>query len=337
MLTVTIFPSSSPPLIQVTEIQPPSKKPFDEVKRDVAASLLRDRATDAVARAQAEQTLAALRAGKKLEALTIDEASARDTKTQKPVRADTAWILSSQDAMPRIGASPELHAEIFALKSEQEQEAIIFGFQEFLNALSFPAQILVTSRAIDIAPYMKELDEREELQESELMKIQLQEYREYIKELVKVSNVMTKNFYIIIPFAAQQVKDEGGFAKFLKGLRVRGGLSPFTPTEFERYKDQLWQRVEQVVGNLRNIGVRLVPLNTQEIIELFYSLYNPDTSRSQRLPYVEDLELEDARPEALAEGAPSEKDTERFATMTKGAPDLEEAERRYREHQSRDI
>ncbi len=223
----------------------------------------------------------------------------------------------------------------FALKSEQEQEAIIFGFQDSINSLSFPIQILVTSREIDIKPYLKELDEREEIQESELMKIQLQEYREYIKELVKVSNVMTKNFYIIIPFAAQQVKEEGAFEKFFKGIRVRGGFSPFTASEFERYKDQLWQRVEQISGNLRNLGVRLVPLNTQEIIELFYGLYNPDTSRNQRLPLVEDLDIEDARPESLAEMAPSTEDVERFATLTKGAPDIEEAERLYKERQSR--
>ncbi len=223
----------------------------------------------------------------------------------------------------------------FALKSEQEQDAIIFGFQDFLNAISFPVQILVTSREIDIQPYMKELDTREDLQASELMKIQLQEYREYIKELVKVSNVMTKNFYIVIPFAAQQTKEEGTFTKFIKALRVRSGTAT-TKSEFERYKDQLWQRVEQVAGNIRNLGVRLVPLNTQEIIELFYNLYNPDTARNQRLPLIEDLDIEDTRPESIAEAAPTPEDIEKFRTLTKQAPDPEEAERQYRQRQSRD-
>jgi hypothetical protein len=224
----------------------------------------------------------------------------------------------------------------FALKSEEEQKAIIYGFQDFLNAISFPVQILVNSREIDLKPYLKELDVREDAQGSELMKIQLQEYREYIKELVKVSNVMTKNFYIVIPFAAQQAKEEGTLEKLIKGLRVRGGLSPYTVSEFERYKDQLWQRVDQVSANIRNLGVRLVPLSTQEIIELFYSLYNPDTARNQRLPYVEDLEIEDVRPESLAESAPTPEDTERFKTLTKTAPDPEEAERLYRERRSRE-
>lgn len=225
----------------------------------------------------------------------------------------------------------------FALKSEEEQDAIIYGYQDFLNSLSFPVQVLVTSRQIDLKPYLKELDEREEAQGSELMKIQLQEYREYIKELVKVSNVMTKNFYIIIPFAAQQAKEEGTFSKLMKGMRVRGGLGAFTESEFDRYKDQLWQRVDQVSANLRNLGVRLVPLNTQEIIELFYMLYNPDTARNQRLPLIEDLDIEDARPESLAETAPVAEDTERFKSLTKGAPDPERAEQLYRERQSRDI
>ncbi len=225
----------------------------------------------------------------------------------------------------------------FALKSEQEQDAIIFGYQDFINSISFPIQILVTSRQIDIKPYLKELDVREEAQDSELMKIQLQEYKEYIKELVKVSNVMTKNFYIVIPFAVQQVKEESGFSKFMKGLRVRGGLSAFTQTEFERYKDQLWQRVDQVASNLRNLGVRLVPLNTQEIIELFYSLYNPDTSRNQRLPYVDDLDIEDAKPETMAANESQEPDAEQIKYATKQAPDPEEAQRLYQERQSRDI
>lgn len=223
----------------------------------------------------------------------------------------------------------------FALKSEEEQDAIIFGYQDFINALSFPVQILVSSRQIDIKPYLKELDKREEAQTSELMKIQLQEYREYIKELVKVSNVMTKNFYIIIPFAVQQAKEEGALAKFFKGLKIRGDFSSVTATEFDRYKDQLWQRVDQVGTNLRNLGVRLVPLNTQEIIELFYALYNPDTARNQRLPYVEDLDIEDVRPEVLTEAAPSEEDAEKFKYRTKQTPDLEEAQRLYRERQTR--
>lgn len=222
----------------------------------------------------------------------------------------------------------------FALKSEQEQDAIIYGYQDFINALSFPIQILVTSRQIDIKPYLQELDEREEAQASELMKIQLQEYREYIRELVKVSNVMTKNFYIVIPFAAQQSKEEGTLSKMIKGFRVRGGMSQYTRSEFDRYKDQLWQRVDQVAANLRNLGVRLVPLNTQEIIELFYSLYNPDTARNQRLPLVEDLDIEDVRPEVKAEAL---EDEELFipTSKTKGAPDPEEAERLYRARQSR--
>lgn len=224
----------------------------------------------------------------------------------------------------------------FALKSEEEQNAIVYGYQDFLNGLGFPVQILITSRRIDIGPYLRELDEREEAQESELMKIQLQEYREYIKELVKVSNVMTKNFYITLPFAPAQAKEEGAWTRFRKTLRVRGGLSSLNRTEFSRYKDQLWQRVDQVSTNLRSIGVRIVPLNTQEIIELFYMLYNPDTARNQHLPPVEDLEIEDIEPAALAEAAPEAEDVERMRNLTIQAPDVEEAERRYRERRGRE-
>lgn len=223
----------------------------------------------------------------------------------------------------------------FALKSEEEQNAIIYGFQDFLNSLDFPIQILINSRRIDLTPYLRELDEREEAQTSELMKIQLQEYREYVKELVKVSNVMTKSFYVVIPFAPLQAKEEGILSKFRKSASVRGAFAPLTPTEFARYKDQLWQRVDQVSTNLRAIGIRLAPLNTQEIIELFYTLYNPDTARSQHLPPVEDLNVEDVEPAALAESAPSPEDTERFRYLTVTPPGVEEAEKQYRQRRGR--
>lgn len=224
----------------------------------------------------------------------------------------------------------------FALKSEEEQSAIIYGFQDFLNSLDFPVQILVTSRRIDITPYLQELNRREEVQTSELMKIQLQEYREYIKELVKVSNVMTKNFYVVIPFAPLAAKEESTAARLAKSVRVRGGLVPLTPTEFTRYKDQLWQRVDQVATNLRGIGVRIVPLNTQEIIELFYALYNPDAARNQHLPPVEDLQVEDVEPQALSESPPSPEETNRFKYMTVTPPGVDEAEKRYRERAARE-
>lgn len=223
----------------------------------------------------------------------------------------------------------------FALKSEEEQNAIVYGFQEMLNSLDFAVQILVTSRRIDLTPYLKDLDRLEELQQSELMKIQLQEYREYIKELVKVSNVMTKNFYIVIPFAPITAKDEGTMTKFFKSLQVRGGLAPLSPTEFTRYKDQLWQRVDQVSANLRGIGVRLAPLNTQEIIELFHGLYNPDAARNQHLPPVEDLELEDMAPEALAETPPSPEEMDQFRYLTAAPPSVDEADQQYRARRGR--
>lgn len=224
----------------------------------------------------------------------------------------------------------------FALKSEEEQNAILYGYQEAINSLGFPIQILVTSRRIDLTPYLRELDEREEAQESELMKIQLQEYREYIKELARVSDVMTKSFYAVIPFAPLQATDERGLTKVSKSLRVRGGLGPPSPTEFARYKDQLWQRVEQVATSLRGIGVRLVPLNTQEIIEFFYLLYNPETARNQHLPPVEDLTIEDVEAASLAEAPPTPEEAEQYRTMTVMPPDVETAEREYRSRRARE-
>ena len=162
----------------------------------------------------------------------------------------------------------------FALKSEEEQNAIIMQYQNFLNSLDFSVQFFIQSRKLNTDSYIATLIEAEKKQENELMKIQTKEYIEFIKSFVKISNVMSKAFYISVPYstAAMEVKKSfvgnlaGGFFK-----KTTGQLAD----RFEENKIQLQQRADIVSQGLARVGVRVAPLNTEELIELFYELFNP--------------------------------------------------------------
>lgn len=161
----------------------------------------------------------------------------------------------------------------FALKSKDEQKAIIYAFQQFLNSLDFPIQILVQSRSLDIENYLKMLKEKEESQENELLRLQTAEYSEFVKGLVKMANIMKKSFYIIVPFAPIETKTEPFFQKIFKAFKPAKKVV-FTEEAFFRYKEQLWQRVDHVANGLAGMGLNLEPLTTENILELFYNLYN---------------------------------------------------------------
>jgi hypothetical protein len=173
----------------------------------------------------------------------------------------------------------------FALKSTDEQDALIYKYQGFLNALDFPVQIMVASRKFDIGPYIKTLELKEKEQENELLRIQTAEYIDFIKGLTEMANIMTESFYLVIPFAPLVIKKADLIDKLF------GSFKPKKPEdkeqEFQELKTQLWQRVEFVASALRGCGIRAVPLNTEELIELFYKLYSPSAK--------EDLELEKAK------------------------------------------
>ena len=165
----------------------------------------------------------------------------------------------------------------FALKSADEQEAIIMQFQNFLNALDFSVQFVVHSRKLNINPYLETLRETEKKQVNELLKIQTREYVEFVKNFVENSNIVSKAFYIIVPFDPPALE----IAKGLLGAFIAQFSSKKNATErlsdekFEEYKTQIWQRVETVTQGLVRTGVRLAPLNTEELIELYYGLFNP--------------------------------------------------------------
>ena len=167
----------------------------------------------------------------------------------------------------------------FALKSKDEQNATIYQFQSFLNSLDFPLQTLVQSRKLNITGYLDKLKELEKEQKNELLKTQTAEYRNFIKELIVGSSIMSKNFFVIIPFASIEIP----------GITSRGSgktLAKSTDDQFQRAKSQLWQRMEFVSMGLRRCGLKCIPLNTTELIELFWSLYHPEEAEIGYYPEI---------------------------------------------------
>ena len=157
----------------------------------------------------------------------------------------------------------------FALKSEEEQRAIIYQFQNFLNSLDFPLQIVIQSRKLNITGYLDKLKELEEKQKNELLKIQTAEYRNFVRDLVAGGSIMSKNFFVVVPFSLLE-------AQISPKEILRSTQKSLTEEQFQRCKSQLWQRMEFVAMGLRRCGLQCVPLNTSELIELFWSLHHPE-------------------------------------------------------------
>lgn len=170
----------------------------------------------------------------------------------------------------------------FALKSAEEQESILYQFQSFLNSLDFSIQIFVQSRRLDIRPYLALLESRYKEQVNDLMKIQTQEYIEFIKNFTENTSIMTKNFFVIIPYTPAIINTEQNLIGKMNPLkRTRDATeAKGKVAEFEENRSQLDERVSVVEQGLVRSGVRVVKLGTEEIVELFYKIFNPgDTEK----------------------------------------------------------
>ncbi len=160
----------------------------------------------------------------------------------------------------------------FGLKSADEQHAITLGFQNFLNTLDFSIQIVVNSRKMDLRPYLALLGEKEAEQKTELMRIQLREYVEFVRSFADQANIMTKSFYIVVPYSPRiSAADTLNFFRRGSGQTKTAAAE----TSFEESRIQLAQRMALVAGGLSGTGVHAVPLGTEEIIELLYRAFNP--------------------------------------------------------------
>jgi hypothetical protein len=161
----------------------------------------------------------------------------------------------------------------FALKSVDEQRAILSQFQSFLNTLDFDLQIYIQSRRLDIEPYLKLLQGLDGKQDNNLMRIQLREYIEFIRTFTKDIDVMSKNFFVVVPYSPSKVDFSKGITNiFSPKARPQGNTKE---TDFEEHRIQLEQRVGLVTAGLARVGVRSITLQKDDLVELYYHLYNP--------------------------------------------------------------
>ncbi len=158
----------------------------------------------------------------------------------------------------------------FALKSTEEQESVIYQFQNFLNSLDFSVQIYIQSRKLDIRPYIALLEDRLKSQNSDLMKIQISEYMMFVKGLTEGSNIMTKSFFLVIPYAPTLNPGKG-----LVNILKKKDDNKNKNDDFEEIKNQLEQRVSVVEQGLSRCGVKIARLGSEELVELFYRIFNP--------------------------------------------------------------
>lgn len=171
-----------------------------------------------------------------------------------------------------------------ALKSIEEQEATVIQFQNFLNTLDFPVQIVAQSRKMDIRPYLTLLEQRYETIQEELLKVQTREYIQYIRQFSEQVDIMSKSFFVVVPYGGAILSSGGGggISGMFSGLFGGSTSSSDESKEnerFERKRSQIEQRIGTVESGLTRLGLRVRQLNTEEVIELFYGLYNPGDAR----------------------------------------------------------
>ena len=176
----------------------------------------------------------------------------------------------------------------FALKSEEEQNAIVSSYVGFLNNISFPVQIVIQSRKLNIENYVAELKQKEKEQTNELLKMQTKEYIQYIEELVSLGDIMTKSFYVCIPYNPLSDKHKNFWQSFSEAFKPTS-LVQMKGKKFERYKGEIDRRVENITSALASASLNSVRLDTQGLIELYYNTYNPGTASNQKLVEVKNI------------------------------------------------
>ena len=171
-----------------------------------------------------------------------------------------------------------------SLKSDDEQKATILQFQNFLNTLDFQIQISVQSRRLDIRPYLSLLEDRMKVQTEPLLKLQTKEYIEFIKNFTETVSIMTKSFFVVVPYTHTVLKSDSGIFKRLFSRRNKEEVNIEKEGDFEEKRSQLEERVGVIQQGLSRCGIKSAQLGTEEIVEVFYKIFNPgDTEQKINL------------------------------------------------------
>lgn len=182
----------------------------------------------------------------------------------------------------------------FSLKSEEEQNAIIQAYVQFLNTLNHPLQIVVQSRKLDIDHYLNHLKELEKQQTNDLLKVQMADYRQYIAELLELAEIMTKRFYMVVPYDAKaDSKKKKGFSSTISTVFRPAAAIALSKKKFEEDRIELFKRVDLVAEGMQAMGIKAVPLDTQSLIELYYNSYNIEVAKQQKMTEISKLNLEE--------------------------------------------
>ena len=184
------------------------------------------------------------------------------------------------------------------LKSEDEQNAVIYSYQRFLNTLEFPIQIIIRSKKLDLDNYVEKLKKLGVKQQNPLLQKQTFEYIEYISRLVEYADIMEKEFYVVVPQDAFGKEKRSFLRSFMGYMFPEDSVKKIRERnkQFAQLIKKLTQRVDTTRGGLEGCNLKVQQLNTQELIELFYETYNPMTSRSQKFENSEDLAVEQDKP-----------------------------------------
>lgn len=163
----------------------------------------------------------------------------------------------------------------FSLKSADEQQSILYQFQNFLNSLDFSIQIVIQSRRLDIRPYLSSLEQKKKEQTNDLMKVQIKEYSDFIKTFTDNVNVMTKNFFIVVPYSPAQIKNIKAGKNLFKKNKDGSDRIEDKNDNFDENKLQMEQRISVVEQGITRAGIRSSRLGTEELIEVYYRIFNP--------------------------------------------------------------
>jgi hypothetical protein len=183
----------------------------------------------------------------------------------------------------------------FDLMSPQEQEAVEYSYQGFLNSLYFPIQIFIRSQKVDLQPYIAKLDKIRTEHDNMLLAMLMDDYINYIDQLSQQTNIMDKKFYVVIPYfptvdVQKALTQSKTFFTGLAGLFSKKEQHvTINEAELEKAKTELRNRVQAVLQGLLQCGIQGLPLDTQELIELYYDTYNPDTATRQQLKNFHNL------------------------------------------------
>lgn len=179
----------------------------------------------------------------------------------------------------------------FSLKNEDEQTAIVGGYVSFLNSIDHPLQILIQSRELYIKPYLDSLIKSEHEQTNELLRAQIADYRSFVAELVDLGNITSKQFYVVVPYDPLSNQKRSFWSRAQEVFNPIGAVK-LKEEKFLQRKYDLDQRTRQVESGLSGLGLEVIRLDTQSLIELYFSSYNPDIALSEHLPDLNKIQVE---------------------------------------------